>query len=250
MLSSANYFSIKRLRGLAVKHSTIIAILLFWLIEFPVFQFQSFVNTLTLAARLQHSCDSRHSKAKHYTTYMNNDISVVEIRDAKFPTDVDDIRRLWIDYLTWGNGTMQMLYGVHPHNPEQTVEQDMQMIAKFLPPDGRLMLAFIGNNVCGIGCLKSINKEIGEIKRMFVDPSLRRVGAGKALLQSLLNAAKEAGYKKVRLDSPKFMEAAHSLYRNFGFRDIPVYPEVEIPEEFRQYLLFMELDLSVKAGLH
>ena len=79
---------------------------------------------------------------------------------------------------------------------------------------------------------------------MYVDPSFRKIGAGRAILQSLINAAKETGYKKVRLDSPKFMEAAHSLYRSFGFKDIPVYAEVEIPEEFRQYLLFMELDLS------
>jgi len=40
------------------------------------------------------------------------------------------------------------------------------------------------------------------------------------------------------------MEAAHALYRAAGFEDIPVYPEVEIPEAFRQYLLFMELDLQ------
>ncbi len=36
------------------------------------------------------------------------------------------------------------------------------------------------------------------------------------------------------------MEAAHSLYRNFGFRDIEAYPEMEIAEEFKDYLLFME----------
>ncbi len=77
-----------------------------------------------------------------------------------------------------------------------------------------------------------------------MNPSFRRVGAGRALLQSLINAAKETGYKKIRLDSPKFMEAAHALYKSFGFKDIPAYPEVEIPQEFRQYLLFMELDLS------
>ena len=139
---------------------------------------------------------------------------------------------------------MQMLYGVHPHDPKDSVEQDIKMIDKFLPPNGRLILAFIDNKPCGIGCLKSINEEIGEIKRMYVNPSFRKIGAGRAILQSLLNAAKETGYKKVRLDSPKFMEAAHSLYRSFGFKDISAYPEVEIPEEFRQYLLFMELDLS------
>lgn len=41
----------------------------------------------------------------------------------------------------------------------------------------------------------------------------------------------------------KFMETAHALYRSFGFAAIPVYDEVEIPEEFRQYLVFMEIDL-------
>lgn len=174
---------------------------------------------------------------------MNNN-SVVEIRDAKLPNDIDSVRQLWIDYLTWGNDNMQMLYGAHPHNPNEQVEQDIVMIDKFLPPNGSLLLAFIDKNACGIGCLKSINEEIGEIKRMYVNPSFRKIGAGRAILQSLLNAAKETGYKKVRLDSPKFMEAAHSLYRSFGFRDIPAYDEVEIPEEFRQYLLFMELDLS------
>jgi hypothetical protein len=40
------------------------------------------------------------------------------------------------------------------------------------------------------------------------------------------------------------MEAAHALYRSVGFRDIDAYPEVEIPEAFSAYLLFMELDLT------
>lgn len=173
-----------------------------------------------------------------------NTNSTVETRDAHLPSDIDSIRQLWTDYLTWGNNNMQLNYGVHPHNPKEHVAQDIKMINKFLPPNGRLILAFIDDKACGIGCLKSINEEIGEIKRMYVDPSFRNIGAGRAILQSLLNTAKKSGYKKVRLDSPKFMEAAHSLYRSVGFKDIPVYDEVEIPEAFRQYLLFMEMDLS------
>lgn len=170
--------------------------------------------------------------------------SVVKVDEAKLPDDIESVRQLWMDYLTWGNDNMQMLYGVHPHNPVEQVDQDIKMIDKFLPPNGRIMIAQVDNKACGIGCLKRIDEEIGEVKRMFVDPSFRKIGAGRAILQALVNAARETGYKKVRLDSPKFMEAAHSLYRRFGFKDIPVYPEVEIPEAFRQYLLFMELDLS------
>jgi len=39
------------------------------------------------------------------------------------------------------------------------------------------------------------------------------------------------------------MKTAHSLYAGFGFKPISVYPEVEITEDFREYLLFMELEL-------
>ena len=176
---------------------------------------------------------------------MNN--STVQVRDAILPLDLVDIRKLWLEYLTWGNEEMQALYGVHPHNPQDAVEQDIQSIDKFLPPYGRLMLAIHQGQVCGLGSLKSINEEIGEIKRMYVDPTFRRIGAGKAILECLLVEAKKAGYKKVRLDSPKFMDKAHSLYRRFGFRDIEAYPEMEIPEEFKEYLLFMELDLELST---
>ena len=172
-----------------------------------------------------------------------NTNSSVEIRDVILPDDLDDIKQLWTEYLTWGNDKMQLLYGVHPHNPADAVREDIKNIDKFLLPNGRLLLAFIDNKACGIGCLKSIKNEIGEIKIMYVDPNFRKIGAGRAILQGLLTATKETDYQKVRLDSPKFMDAAQALYRSFGFAAILAYDEVEIPSEFRQYLLFMEIDL-------
>lgn len=171
-------------------------------------------------------------------------IAKVVTRPVVIPDDIEAVEKLWFDYLVWGNDRMEALYGVHPHNPKEAVEQDIQQISKFQPPYGQLILAIHEGKVCGLGSLKSINPEIGEIKRMFVDPTFRRIGAGKAILEGLLNEAKKVGYKKVRLDSPRFMEPAHSLYRNFGFRDIEAYPEMEIPTAFKDYLLFMELDLS------
>jgi GNAT superfamily N-acetyltransferase len=108
-----------------------------------------------------------------------------------------------------------MLYGVHPHNPKEAVEQDIGMLDKFLPPNGRLMLAFIDKNACGIGCLKSINKEIGEIKRIYVDPSFRQIGAGRAILQSLLNAAKETScWLRLLKDTDSLSSAEYNSLNN------------------------------------
>ena len=168
----------------------------------------------------------------------------VDVREARFPEDRDAVRSLWFDYLTWGNDEMQARYGVHPHDPKEAVEQDLATVDKFLPPKGRLMLAFVDGKPCGLGSLKTLDRDTAEINRMSVDPTFRKNGAGRAVLQALLSAAREGGYRRVRLDSPKFMTAAHALYRSVGFTDIPAYPEVEIPAEFRQYLVFMQLDLS------
>ena len=168
----------------------------------------------------------------------------VKTRTVVIPDDLEAVNKLWFDYLVWGNDKMQELYSVHPHNPKEAVKQDIQQIGKFQPPYGQLLLAIYEGEVCGLGSLKRINSDIGEIKRMFVDPASRRSGAGRAILAGLLLEARKVGYKKIRLDSPKFMEAAHALYRRFGFREIDAYPEMEIPAEFKDYLLFMELDLT------
>lgn len=125
----------------------------------------------------------------------------IETRTAVIPDDLETVKKLWSDYLVWNNNTMQELYGINPHDPEKTVETDILYINKFQPPFGSLIVAIYEDKICGVGCLKSINSEIGEIKRMFIDPSFRQIGAGQAVLERLLNEAKNIGYKRIRLDS-------------------------------------------------
>ena len=172
-----------------------------------------------------------------------NDAAEILVRDAELPGDLDAIERLWFEYLTWGNEEMQARHGMHPHSPRETVAEDIASIAKFQPPDGRLVLAFKEGRACGVGSLRRIGADTAEIKRMYVDPAVRRSGAGRAILDYLLAAATNAGYRRARLDSPRFMTAAHALYRSFGFVDIEPYAESEIPDAFKPLLLFMEKDL-------
>jgi GNAT superfamily N-acetyltransferase len=170
-------------------------------------------------------------------------ILAMELREARLPADLPQIERLWLEYLVWGNETMQARHGIHPHDPLQAVTLDILNIAKFQPPYGHLLLAEQGGLPCGIGCLHRIGPGTAELKRMYIEPAARGTGAGRALLEALLAAARADGYERVRLDSLDFMTAAHALYRRVGFVDIPPYPESEIAEAFRPHMVFMELEL-------
>ena len=79
---------------------------------------------------------------------------------------------------------------------------------------------------------------------MYVRPAFRGKGIGRSLLEKLIEAAREIGYWRLRLDSATFMTEAHRLYHSLGFKDIEPYPESEIPAALHQHWVFMELALS------
>ena len=58
---------------------------------------------------------------------------------------------------------------------------------------------------------------------MYVRPELQHKGIGTLLLQSALRFAKEAGYKKIQLDTLNTMLPAINLYKKNGFYEIPAY---------------------------
>src|SRR5512138_255710 len=101
-----------------------------------------------------------------------------EIRNADLTRDLEAIRNLWLDYLTWGNDELEARHGfrlpVH-----EAVERDLANITKFQPPSGRILLAFVDNMAVGIACLQRIGPVTAEVKRMYVRPANRREGLGR-----------------------------------------------------------------------
>jgi GNAT superfamily N-acetyltransferase len=168
---------------------------------------------------------------------------MAEIREASPPRDLAAVGRLWLEYLTWGNDGLESRYGFRLPVGE-AVDRDLESIGKFQPPDGRLLLAFEDDRAIGTACMQRIGPDTVEIKRMYVEPSHRRAGVGRALLGKLIAAAQAERYTRVRLDSPDFMTAAHDLYRSTGFVDIDPYPESEIPDEHKAHWVFMERMLT------
>jgi GNAT superfamily N-acetyltransferase len=168
---------------------------------------------------------------------------MADVRDALLPRDLDSVRGLWLDYLTWGNDELEARHGFRLP-VQEAVEHDVATIGKFQPPDGCLLLAYDGDVAVGTACMPRIGPDTCEIKRMWVDPSSRRSGVGRAMLERLVAAARAAGYQRVLLDSPDFMTAAHGLYRSSGFTDVAAYPESEIPDVYKSHWVFMEKSLA------
>lgn len=164
-----------------------------------------------------------------------SDAHDLRLRQADPVQDLELLRSLWGDYLTWVNGELGQRYDVS-FPIDEILERNLADLTPFQPPRGRLLL--VGD--VGIGCLQPIGEDIGEIKRMYVRPEARGSGLGRRLLDGLLAAAEEAGYSRIRLDSVRFMEAAHALYRSAGFVEIGPYEESEIPPEFWDHWVFME----------
>ena len=158
------------------------------------------------------------------------------------------IRELFWEYLQWANAKVEENFRVS-FDIAAMLEDDMNTLDKFMPPRGRLLLGYVEDQPVGIACLKALTENIGEVKRMYVRPQARKRGLGRALLNRLLEEARQIGYTLVRLDSARFMREAHQLYRASGFREIGTYEGSEIPKEIQKNWIFMEREVSVKNDL-
>jgi GNAT superfamily N-acetyltransferase len=167
---------------------------------------------------------------------------MVKIYQVETDEHQDSVRQLFWEYLGWANTRINEEFGIN-FDIEALLEEDMQNLDKFYPPEGRLLLAEFDNQLAGIACLHKIKNDICEVKRMYVREAFRGMGIGRMLLDKLIEVAQDYGYPRVRLDSARFMSTAHSLYRSSGFREIDPYPESEIPEEFQPNWIFMERQL-------
>jgi GNAT superfamily N-acetyltransferase len=106
----------------------------------------------------------------------------------------------------------------------------------YAPPRGRLLLARIGMSDVGCVALRPIPasdasdaSEAGEVKRLYVRPTLRGSGLGRVLMKALILRARDIGYREIRLDTLVTMREARALYASLGFRACEPYGDHPLP---------------------
>ena len=160
----------------------------------------------------------------------------------------DRVEQLETEYLTWVNTELGAELGIRL-DVEAMIARDLAELEIYLPPRGALFLATDGDDLAGMVFLAPIRDDTAQVRRMYVRPDHRRHGLGRALFGAAVEAARDLGYARVLLESPRSWDGAHAVYRAHGFTPVASYAESEVPEHLRQYWIFMGADLTPAAAL-
>ena len=97
--------------------------------------------------------------------------------------------------------------------------------AHYFENNGMFLVLMNDGRVVGSGAIRHLDDDTCELKRMFFLKDYRGRGLGKKLLQMLLAFAREAGYRRVRLDTLDAQKQAQALklYNRHGFYPIERY---------------------------
>lgn len=107
--------------------------------------------------------------------------------------------------------------GFDPAAGEPVAAGDMR------PPAGLLLVATLAATPVGCGVLRIHDEGWAEIKRLWVDNTVRGLGVGRRLLDELETQAAHLGNGTVRLDTNRSLEEAMALYRRSGYREVAAF---------------------------
>ena len=108
-------------------------------------------------------------------------------------------------------------------------------------PDISFWTIWDDETLLGVGALKRLSADHGEIKSMHTAQSMRGKGAGSAMLRHIIAIARVSGMSRLSLEtgSWEYFRPARAFYQSHGFVECPPFAEYVLdPNSF-----FMSLDL-------
>ena len=165
------------------------------------------------------------------------------ILNANTPKQIEQVRALMRAFVDWHRERhiedRELIDGYF--NAKVFEEELASLPGKYSPPRGRLLLALEDGQPAGCAALHEIDAQAREMKRMFVYPQFQGKGVGRALAETLIQEARTIGYTSMLLDTSFRQAEAQGLYQSLGFKKIE--PYYELPEELKNWLVFMKLKL-------
>jgi GNAT superfamily N-acetyltransferase len=153
--------------------------------------------------------------------------AALEIKQAATDDDYRLVSGLFREYLD------SLPFDIDFQDVDTDVEHPTSMYG---PPDGCAFLGLVDGECVGVVGVRRFDDSACELKRMYVRPSSRGTGLGRALAEAAIAAARELGYQRMLLDTIEDMQAANALYELLGFDQIPAYRHNPLPGD-RYYAL-------------
>jgi GNAT superfamily N-acetyltransferase len=102
---------------------------------------------------------------------------------------------------------------------ERALVEEMDRIPDYYRErDGGFWVAVKGDKVVGTFGLERASDDAMELRRMYVDPSARRQGIARLMLQFAENECRRRRVKRLELSTAEIQYAAIALYKNAGYR--------------------------------
>ena len=102
---------------------------------------------------------------------------------------------------------------------ERALREEIDRIpAYYAERDGGFWVAVKGDKVVGTFGLERASDDAMELRRMYVDPSARRQGIARRMLQFAEDECRSRNISRLQLSTAEIQQAALALYRKAGHR--------------------------------
>jgi len=160
--------------------------------------------------------------------------TTIRVIESQHTEALEHVRQFFRNYAAWLGVDLCF----------QNFDEEMASLpGDYSAPNGRLFFAELDGKPAGCVGVRKISDGVCEMKRLYVEPSMRAHGIGRDLALAAIGAAMDLGYKRVLLDTLPSMRIAVKLYRDLGFQEAPAYYLTPL-----EGTIFLSLDLDNWSG--